>query len=253
MQKLTCPTCNEIIKAENINVQDLVAVCPNCDAIFQFKLPDEKAKRRKVKKPQNLILNDNPYLEMLFRTNFRLDANQAFLGSMISGVMMLFFSFAVGAEYIQGEVPFIVPLIFMVLALVFLYRAGLVAYNHTNITMKDDTLEVSRAPLPSVFNQEQSISLYGVTDIKCEETAISKKEHYDTPRYRVWAETADGSQRLIVNDVTEEYAYFISQQLDERLKMDSAQDISRLEDIDSDMGYEVQDYDYNDVSFIENK
>lgn len=150
------------------------------------------------------------------------------------------FSFITFIEYPDGGAPFIVPVIFTVLALAFLYRASLIAYNHTNITMNDDAIQVSRAPIPSPFNQKQPISLYGVTDIKCEETAISKKEHYDTPRYRVWAETADGSQRLIVNDVTEDYAYFISQRLDERLKMDSEQDYSRLEDIDDDVDYSYQ-------------
>lgn len=67
--------------------------------------------------------------------------------------------------------------------------------------------------------------------IKYEETAISKKEGYDTPRYRVWAETEDGSRRVIVHDVTEEYVVFIAQRLEERLHTDADIDVSRLEDM----------------------
>lgn len=241
MQKLNCPTCGKQISAENINVQELIAVCSQCDTVFQFNTPEEKAKRRKVKKPQNLIINDHEKLEMLFRTNFRLDANQAFITSAFGGIAMTIFAFVVGSEYLAGETTFFAPLIFILLATFFLYRAGLVAYNHTHITMDEENVSVSREPLPSIFNQTQNISLHDVTSIKCEETNISKKEQYDTPRYRVWAETANGSRRTIVNDVTEDYAYFISQQLDEKLQYDMPQDMSRLVDSDTDISYEVNE------------
>lgn len=238
MQKLYCPTCNNKIRAENINVQELVAVCSNCDTVFQFPISEEKAKRRKVKKPENLILKDGQNLEMLFRTNFRLDANQAFIISAFGGIAMTIFAFVVGNEYLIGEANIFVPLIFTLLATFFLYRASLIAYNHTHIVMSEENVTVTRAPLPSIFNQTQSISLHGVIAIKCEETSISKKEAYDTPRYRVWAETADGSRRTIVNDVTEEFAYFISQQLDEKLQFEMPQDMSRLVDSDLTIDYE---------------
>lgn len=240
MQKLNCPNCGDLIQAENINVQKLVAVCSNCDTVFQFLPQEEKNKRRKVKKPEDIILKDNQYLEMLFRTNFRLDANQGFISSAFGGLAMTFFTFVVGMEYLFDDAPIILPLIFVLLAIFFLYRAGLIAYNHTHLVMKEEAIQVSRAPLPSLFNQTQDISLHSVTSIKTEETAISKKEAYDTPRYRVWAETSDGNRRTIVNDVTEDYAYFISQQLDERLQLGLEQDTSRLRDIEDDMNYERQ-------------
>lgn len=238
MQKLNCPICSEQVRAENINVQELVAVCSNCDTVFQFTSPEEKAKRRKVKKPEKLVLKDGQNLEMLFRTNFRLDANQAFITSAFGGIAMTIFAFVVGNEYLVGETNFFAPLIFTLLATFFLYRASLIAYNHTHIVMSEQNVTVSRAPLPSIFNQTQSISLNGVIAIKCEETSISKKEAYDTPRYRVWAETADGNRRTIVNDVTEDYAYFISQKLDEKLQFEMPQDMSRLVDSDLNIDYE---------------
>jgi len=46
----------------------------------------------------------------------------------------------------------------------------------------------------------------------------------------VWAETGDGSRRVIVNDVIEDYAVYIAQRLDERLQASLDPDTSRLED-----------------------
>ena len=42
----------------------------------------------------------------------------------------------------------------------------------------------------------------------------------------------DGRQKLIVNNVIEEYAYFIAQRLDERLHADAEPDVSRLEEVE---------------------
>ena len=229
LMQLTCPNCSQRIRAENINVQEFVAVCANCDTVFPFKSPAEKNKRRKVKQPQNLSLHDGQHLEMSFRTNWRLSSNENFVGLAIGTVMTIFVATLTGSEFlISGEIPLIIPAAMAMLAIFFTYLLGILVYNRTHIVMDEEKIAISRKPIPVLFNQGKEVSLYGVESIKCEETPISIKEAYDLPRYRVWAETADGSRRIIINDVTEEYAYFISQHLDERLHYD----VSHLEDAD---------------------
>ncbi len=110
---------------------------------------------------------------------------------------------------------------------------ALTVFNKTHIKMDEESIAVKRRPLPNPLNQGHEVSLAGVTAIKYEETAISKKEAYDTPRYIVWADTEDGSRRTIVNDVIEDYAVYIAQHLEERLQADADLDTSRLEDTPS--------------------
>src|SRR5438477_9183094 len=88
--QVTCPNCGEKVAAENINIQKMTAVCAACDTVFPFDLPEAKAKRRKVKQPAHLDLLDIETLQMEFWTNFRLDRSQAFLYSMVGGVIMTF-------------------------------------------------------------------------------------------------------------------------------------------------------------------
>lgn len=233
--QLTCPNCSEHIHAENINVQEMVAVCSNCHTVFPFKSPAEKDKRRKVKQPQQLALRDADTLEMKFRTNWRLGSNQEFRGTSVGSVAMAFVSLLLFSEAANGEVSFILPLGFVLIAMTLLYRATLIAYNSTHIEMDDEKISVSRKPLLTLARQND-ISLHGVEAIKCDETPISKKRNYDLPRYHVWAETVDGSRRPIVTDVTEEYAYFITQRLQERLHYD----VSHLEEHDYDSEVDVQ-------------
>ncbi|MGB1287257.1 MAG: hypothetical protein ACPG7F_12030 [Aggregatilineales bacterium] len=214
--KLTCPECATAVPAEHINIQDHVAVCPNCNTVFRFELPEEKMKRRKVKQPQQMELRDGNILQMAFRTNFRLDQNENFIGASIVAGMFTLLTGIMGFEYlVEGSVPFIVPLIFLSFVLGGLYAMALIAYNKTHIEMSDDMIRVTRQPVPG--SQVHTVDLHGIVAIKTEETRISKKEAYDTPRYEVWAETTDGRKRQIVTDLTEEYAYFVTQQLQQRL------------------------------------
>ena len=228
--QVNCPNCGEKVPAAHINIQKMTAVCPACDTVFSFDLPEaRKAKRRKVKQPARLMLNDDATLQMEFWTNFRLDKNGDFLSSLIFSGSMGFIALLLIAT---GNVPLLLILGFLIITLAALYRAALVVVNKTHVEMDEDAISVTRKPLPNPFNQGHEVSLAGVTAIKYEETALSKKESYDTQRYLVWAETVDGSRRTIINDVTEDYAVFIAQRLQERLANDAntEQDFSHLED-----------------------
>ncbi len=226
--QVTCPNCGEKVTADNINIQKMTAVCAACDTVFSFDLPEiQKAKRRKVKQPAKFILRDDETLQMEFRTNFRLDRNGEFLSSGMAGFAMTLVTLLLLGS---GDAPLILTLTFLGIALSMFYRLALTVVNKTHIEMDEDTIKVTRVPIPNPLNQGYEVSLAGVTAIKYEETALSKKEAYDTPRYLVWAETTDGVRRTIVNDVTEDYAVFITQRLEERLQEDTERDVSHLEE-----------------------
>lgn len=217
MSHLTCPQCSTRIPASNINVQDKIAVCPACDTVFKFNSADAepadavRMKRRKVKQPSNLSLReDDERLEIAFRTNFRLDQDRVFIenGMTVIGFTVVTLLFLLGAEAL-GTL-FLIPLS---AALFMLYRLGLRLFNRTHIEADNTAIRVSRKPLPNPLGQEYTIGLADAESIRCEETEASKLKKYDTPRYRIFAEMVDGHEKLIVNDVVEDYGYFIAHQL----------------------------------------
>ncbi|MCA0454581.1 MAG: hypothetical protein LCI00_11475 [Chloroflexi bacterium] len=240
--QVTCPNCGARVTASNINIQNMTAVCAACDTVFPFNLPAAKVKRRKSKQPANLAIRDDDTLEIEFRTNFRLDKNEALIASLLTGfglmmtvVTMLLFG--------DGDSPLILTGSFFVVALMLFYSVALIVLNKTHIKMDEESIAVKRRPLPNPLSQGHEFSLAGVTAIRYEETAVSKREAYDTPRYIVWAETEDGSRRVIVNDVIEDYAVYIAQRLDERLQASLDPDTSRLED----SGYDEDAADLNEI------
>jgi hypothetical protein len=238
--QITCPNCGEKIAAGNINIQDKIAVCSACDTVFKFELPEEKAKRRKIKQPQNLVLRDEETLKMGFRTNFRLDKDEGFVSSSILAGFSLLIGGLLLNQASTGDVPQILPMAFVLFAVLMVYFIGVIAYNHTELEMDDEAIHIRRRPLPSLNNQGQGFQLSGVTSFTAEETPKSMKEAYDTPRYHVWAEMQDGTRKIILADLIEDYAYFVAQTLDERLHSDESLDSSRLEDFAEDSGEAVQ-------------
>lgn len=230
--QVNCPNCGAKVTADHINIHQMTAVCANCDTVFPFSLPaaQVKAKRRKVKQPTNLTLRDEAdALQIEFRTNFRLDKNESVIASVLGGLSFLLVSLLLIGS---GKAPFILTGAFLGITLALFYLTTLMIANKTHIKMDEDTITVRRRPLPNPLDAGREVSLAGVTSIKYEETAVSKKEAYDTPRYVVWAETEDGTRRVIINDALEEYAVFTAQRLNERLQTDLEPDTSRLEETD---------------------
>lgn len=222
--QITCPNCGQMVTAEHINIQKMAAICPACHHVFGFDLPKAKSKRRKVKQPEGLTLRDEDHLlGMSFRTNWRLERNENLLGMVIGGSSMSVVTAMLVSEYFtSGDVPFILPIFIALIALVMFYAAAVITYNKTYIAMTDYEIQVKRGPLPATDSTPQRIDLAGVVSIGYEETVASKQEGYDTPRYRLWAEMADGTRRTILNDLVEDYAAFISQRMQEHLDDDLA-------------------------------
>ncbi|QPC83257.1 hypothetical protein G4Y79_02450 [Phototrophicus methaneseepsis] len=229
--QVVCPECGEQVPAENINIQQMVAVCPTCNAVFKFDLSQIKADHRKVKRPHQLTIhNEGDYLHMAFFTNFRLDKSESFIRSIALSIAFAFSTFATGMTAMEDNLSMAIPALFAVLTLSMVYAVALIVYNKTHIEMDDDVIRVSRRPLPDL-SQAHEVSLFGVVAIRCAETKISKKNDYDTPRYRVWAEMADGSKKTIITDLTEDYAYYVARLLDEQLNDGlTSVDLSRLAD-----------------------
>lgn len=241
--KLICPNCGDPISSSNINMQHLSAVCPTCDTIFQFEPPTiaTTIKRRKVKQPQKLSLQETDgYLNIAFRTNFRLDKNESFVLSAMFSLLFTFVTMILFSQYMVNQKNILIPLGMSLFTLLTYYFLALITYNKTHIKISDEKIEVSRKPIPNFLISPQKIGLAGIDAIHYDETVPSKKEGYDTPRYNVWAETMDGNRKMIVSDVIEEYAVFISQRLNEFLDMDSNHDIDHLLDGES----ESDDYQF---------
>lgn len=228
--QVTCPKCSEPVPAGKINMQQMAAVCPVCHTVFGFDVPSAKGKRRKVKQPLHMTVHDSDQLHMTFRTNFRLDRNAMLINAVVLAIVFAMAVAVTTQDYFTGEMPFFIPLAFFAALMLAVYQIGLTILNRTHIDMDEESIRVSRKPIPNPLRAPNVVSLTGIDRIHHEETPISKREGYDTPRYHIWAETVEGRRNLIISDVIEEYAVFIAQKLNQRLADSDLLDFAHLND-----------------------
>lgn len=232
--QIICPQCSEQVPAERINIQRMAAVCPACHTVFQFDPSPPRAKRQKVKQPPHLEMDEGEsHLRMAFRTNFRLGENAPFLFSMFLSVFFTFLTLIVVSRNSVNPSVMVIGAGFGLATVALYYWVALTVYNKTHIEVDDEEIRVARRPLPNLLSQPETIPLAGIDQIQVEETPTSKEAGYTTPRYNLWARTANGKRRLIVGDLVEDYADFAAQRLNELLDLDTTPptpDISRLVD-----------------------
>ena len=222
-----CPQCQQPVEAEQVNIQQMVALCPVCSSIFELRPGLQRRKTRKVQQPTGLQLNDGDPLTFKFRTNFRLDKNEYFINSAILSVVFSLMTILMIALNLEGEVPVFLPMLFAIMALGALYWLGSIAWNHTEIAASENSLMVSRRPLP-VTSSSRVMDLTDVETFYAEETVASQREGYDTPRFHVWASETEGGRKLVIGDLTEEYATYIASRLDAWLREDDDISVDRL-------------------------
>lgn len=231
--QINCPNCDTPIPAEQINIQRMMAVCPQCSTVFEITAPGVKVKRRKVKQPDHLhVIESRQGMRLAFRTNFRLDRNEGFLTALFMGLMLTFLMLMMVGEAANDGQAALVLLAFGVMAFIAYYILALIAFNKTYINIDDGRIQVTRGPLPSPLMQTKSIDTVRIERVDFAETPASIHKAYDTPRYTVWATMADGSRKPIVSDVIDDYAAFIAQRLNEHLDEDASLDLAHLLDDD---------------------
>ena len=209
--QLTCPNCQTPITVDLINIQEMTAVCGTCHTVFGFERPQSKQKQRKLKEPDTFdVRESDDNLHMSFRSISRWYADDNIIGGLGGGLafFLVGFFFRNGAEF-----PAILPLVFWSAALFSLLWTIAFVVNRTHINMNDESIDVSRKPISALSSIRKSIDMTNVVAIHIDETAQSKTEGYETPKYRIWAEMSDRRQETILKDLVEPYASVVAQRL----------------------------------------
>ena len=228
--KLHCPDCRSVIPPENINVQQTIAACPNCAAVFNFanKIPTgEKIKRRKSKKPDNLIQSETehglkletPYLQTL---SYK-------IGTVALALLSVGFYGLIMFRALGDPEPDIVPAI--VLSVIMLpFIAAMIGSFFAKQTIEVNNEELKHEIHLGVPVYQRKMSVDDVVDVSTEEM-MATRESTAEARYNLYADKYDGRQDMFINNLPEELAIYAQQTLSNYFTADTADDVSlRLQD-----------------------
>ncbi len=144
-KKVHCPSCEEEVNADDLNLQNSVAKCGSCNVIFSIEeeveiVKTKKEMKQEVFRPEGIDL-------FHYKDDLDITIQQHFQGLDVFGIILMpalaFFSFLF--HFAKG-VPIYYPIIFTLGSLYFIYRALNYSKNKTYIDINDRALSIKSRP-----------------------------------------------------------------------------------------------------------
>lgn len=216
--QLKCPNCGQSIPARQINVQKLIAVCDNCDAVFNVDagaLPTPGRKRRKVPQPERFqVVEEDGRLEMryLFREHM------GWLEYVVGGIftaMALAGIVGLGVLLASGMLLGTLPLLAVIGLLG--YMIGTIVVNEAEMILDDTTLTYREQPLFMFANKQVERSEIARVYAKPGELSGNPSDDY----YNIMVQMPDGTEKTLVQYARRDIATYTVQMLEEYLNADA--------------------------------
>ena len=229
--QIQCPTCDTVIPPDKINIQKMIAVCPNCGSVFNFtdKVNNvNKVKRRKIRKPDYITqtdTDDSVTLEMPY-----LHTMPYKLLSTLGGFGMVAVYAFIMREIISDGDGIMVMVFFslIILPIILGFFGSLFAKQIIEANTEHLKHEI-RLGIP-VYQRKMNID--DVVDVSAEETAATR-ESIAEARYNLFADKYDKRQDMFIQTLPEDTALYSQQVLSSYFNANTA-DADRLRLVDED-------------------
>jgi predicted Zn finger-like uncharacterized protein len=220
--QLQCPHCSAPIQAENINIQEMLAVCSECHHVFEFSRSAvaRKAKGRKLKPPNRVrVHEDDECLELSYWLVFGPGPKFGMVMSLIA--LVVYGAMLIGAWRGNASAP---PLLVIgLLMLLFAYLEAVFLTTTTRISLDADQVAVTSGPLPFPLKDDKTLSVHDVARVFSKRATEAMPPFL--PTHNVYAELHDGEEVPVVTSLPREYARYIAATLDDYLHAPESGDV----------------------------
>lgn len=145
-EQVCCPSCEEAVNADNLNLQNSIAKCSNCNVIFSIEEEVESVKTKREMK-QELLRPEGVDL-FYYKDDLDITVQQHIQGFDIAGIsflpMLAIFAFLI--YFAKGTITLLFPAIFTLGSFYFLYRILNYSKNKTYIDINNKFLSIKSRP-----------------------------------------------------------------------------------------------------------
>ena len=216
---LQCPNCNKEIAVENINIQEMVAMCKDCNHVFNFKgsVPSRKAKRRQLPLPNRVQVEETDgQLSIAYQ---RVYSGGALFGLIMSTIVSILLPLAFITILTEKNNVEVVPMMMIGASVLWSwYALAMFLTTKTQITVNEDALVVKTGPLPFFIKDDKVIQMDTITRLYREEVTDP------FPSNNVRAELDDGDKLKVVTSLPSEHAMYIARTIDDYLQSSTPND-----------------------------
>lgn len=232
MQKLTCPNCATDIPAENINIAQTLAVCPNCDTVFDFSFmgdakdkPKTKA-TRKLHPPKGFHIEENATgFTMSWRWFQPVAIFLTFFVIAWDGFLIFWYRMALGgfgSSFSGGAnlIMILFPIAHVAIGVGMTYYVLALYLNRTAMTVSDAEIKVRTFPLPYPW-KDRTLAASDVEQVYVKQS-ISHNKNGTSISYDVRAQLYGApDEKLVTGLHTPEFALYIEQEVEAYLGIEN--------------------------------
>lgn len=144
-KKICCTSCNSEIPADNININDKIAKCNNCNVVFSFQegisdLLNQRKIKQEVIRPEGIDI-------FYFQDDLDITIQQPLTPLEAVGIFLLpFFAFIFTLLFFKGKITFLFPGIFWMLTLYPVINMLFRSRHKINLSIDDNFLSIKWRP-----------------------------------------------------------------------------------------------------------
>lgn len=221
--QLACPNCATSIKAENINITELVAKCHHCHHVFSFSNEIKAAPRNR----QEIMLPDGfeAYttlsgldIEFSWRRSTKGLGFFIFFALFWNGILSIF----VLAALLSGEYQILLfTSIHSLVGIGLIYYILSVLLNKTYIMVSRRQIMVEHRPIRLPFYRNRNIDAADLDQLFIQKYVSSKTNGRPNYAFSVVAKVRTGSEITLIKGLRQpEQATYIEQQIEKFLQID---------------------------------
>jgi hypothetical protein len=239
---LSCDTCGRLILAEDVNLQNMVAKCRNCNAVFSFAPAQadlskssimetvqammKEANReegsilqrpkdgRKIEMPKGVI-TERDFGELRFIIPWRNTRRWGFFllftivwNAILTPIVLVGIATGEWMVLLFTSIHIIIGVSFL------MYTLGLM-FNKTNIVVTSQGIDITNGPIPIPFNPNRFMAVRDIEQLFVEEYVPSKTNGRPDYTYAVTALTTSAERQRLVGGFSQSgHALYLEQEIE---------------------------------------
>ena len=240
--QLSCVTCGRLILAEDVNLQNMVAKCRNCNAVFSFAPAQadlskssimetvqammKEANReegsilqrpkdgRKIEMPKGVI-TERDFGELRFIIPWRNTRRWGFFllftivwNAILTPIVLVGIATGEWMVLLFTSIHIIIGVSFL------MYTLGLM-FNKTNIVVTSQGIDITNGPIPIPFNPNRFMAVRDIEQLFVEEYVPSKTNGRPDYTYAVTALTTSAERQRLVGGFSQSgHALYLEQEIE---------------------------------------
>jgi hypothetical protein len=218
---LRCPSCDHFIKADDINIQKLVAKCTHCSHVFSFGSSNVPRELSGYSRPEMLIPDGLETLKLQNELDVQVDwfrsvPRSSFVFTLIFTLIwnLVLLPVVLTALLTGTYIVLLFTSVHLLVGLGMLFHLIGIFTNTTHVNVSRRYLEIRTSPLPALFRRNKKIPVENIDQLYVTRYVASRTNGNPNFAYALYAILKNGKKLKLVKGMNEETQKYLEYEIE---------------------------------------